>query len=339
MSREGALWIGGLEPHMDEAFLMSALQASGEGNGLVSIKVIKNKFTGEPASYGFINFVTDHNALLAMHRLNGKVMPGSNPPIKYKLNHNSTRLGPGERDFSIWVGDLSPDVDDLELYKFFSARYQSVRSCKVVLDTTGYSKGYGFIRFLEEREQQSALSNMMGATGLGTKPLKVSMAVPKGPREDGGGGGGGGRHRDPPTAAPTDSSADYSQYWQNQYSQYWSQYAAWSQYYDQQQQQSSYYAQPPAGSHPPLSASAPTSGSSVTIPSRRRDSQDAVTEESDDEDLFRGDGMVLVDHSPKMDYDKLNKRFIKKSEELWDAMAASFWWSERPTAGDSNIDP
>ena len=111
----------------------------------------------------------------------------------------------------------------------------------VVLDTTGYSKGYGFIRFLEEREQQSALSNMMGATGLGTKPLKVSMAVPKGPREDGGGGGGG-RHRDPPTAAPTDSSADYSQYWQNQYSQYWSQYAAWSQYYDQQQQQSSYYA-------------------------------------------------------------------------------------------------
>ena len=75
----------------------------------------------------------------------------------------------------------------------------------VVLDTTGYSKGYGFIRFLEEREQQSALSNMMGATGLGTKPLKVSMAVPKGPREDGGGGGGGGggRHRDPPTAAPT----------------------------------------------------------------------------------------------------------------------------------------
>ena len=52
--------------------------------------------------------------------------------------------------------------------------------------------------------------------------------------------------------------------------------------------------QPPAGSHPPLSASAPTSGSSVTIASRRRDSQDAVTEESDDEDLFRGDGMVLV---------------------------------------------
>jgi len=323
---------------MDEAFLMNALQASGEGTGLVSIKVIKNKFTGEPASYGFINFVTDHNALLAMHRLNGKVMPNSNPPIKYKLNHNSTRLGPGERDFSIWVGDLSPDVDDLELYKFFSARYQSVRSCKVVLDTTGYSKGYGFIRFLEEREQQSALTNMMGATGLGTKPLKVSMAVPKGPRED---GGGGGRHRgDPPpqAAAAADPSAEYShQYWQNQYGQYWSQYAAWNQYYEQQQQQSSYYAQPPAaGSHASVPAAAPASRSAVTVVSRRRDSQEAGTEDSSDEDMFHGDAMALVDHSPKMDYGKLNKRFIKKSEELWDAVEASFWWTDRPTAGDND---
>ena len=44
-------------------------QASGEGNGLTSIKVIKNKYTGEPATYGFINYVSDHNALLALHRL------------------------------------------------------------------------------------------------------------------------------------------------------------------------------------------------------------------------------------------------------------------------------
>lgn len=51
-------------------------------------------------------------------------------PVRFKLNHNSTRLMPGEKDHSIWVGDLTPDVDDLMLYKFFSARFHSVRSAK-----------------------------------------------------------------------------------------------------------------------------------------------------------------------------------------------------------------
>jgi len=129
MSREGALWIGGLESYMDDAFLQTALSKMGE-NQLVSIKVMKNKFTGEPASYGFINFNSDHHALMAMHRLNGKVIPDSTPPVRFKLNHQSTRLMAGERDCSIWVGDLTPDVDDLQLYKFFADRFNTVRTAK-----------------------------------------------------------------------------------------------------------------------------------------------------------------------------------------------------------------
>ena len=78
MSREGALWIGGLESYMDETFILKALQEVGEEK-VASVKVIKNKFTGEPASYGFINFSTDHYALMAMHKLNGKVIPNTSP--------------------------------------------------------------------------------------------------------------------------------------------------------------------------------------------------------------------------------------------------------------------
>ena len=46
------------------------------------------------------------------------------------MNHNSTRLMPGEKDTSIWVGDLTPEVDDLMFYRFFSARFQSIKSAK-----------------------------------------------------------------------------------------------------------------------------------------------------------------------------------------------------------------
>ena len=104
MSREGALWIGGVSPkfncssvksyqiltfhsqlegYMDEAFLKSALQQVGEYN-VISIKVMKNKFTNEPASYGFINFDNDNHALTAMHKLNGKIIPSTNP-VSYLL--------------------------------------------------------------------------------------------------------------------------------------------------------------------------------------------------------------------------------------------------------------
>lgn len=146
-----------------------------------------NKFTGEPAGYGFINFESDQRAILTMHRLGGKVIPNSNPPVRFKLNHNSTRLQPGEPDTSIWAGDLTPEVDDFALYQFFSQRYQTVRCAKVVLDESGFSKGYGFVRFGSESEQQHALANMTGEHGLGSKPIKVSMA-----NQNRGGGGGTG---------------------------------------------------------------------------------------------------------------------------------------------------
>ena len=60
-------------------------------------------------------------------------------PVRFKLNHQSTRLMPGEKDHSVWVGDLTPDVDDLSLFKFFSARFQSVKSAKGTSDSCGGS--------------------------------------------------------------------------------------------------------------------------------------------------------------------------------------------------------
>ncbi len=56
-----------LEPYMDEEFILRALRLMGED--AISVKVIKNKFTGEPASYGFINFANDPAALMAMHKV------------------------------------------------------------------------------------------------------------------------------------------------------------------------------------------------------------------------------------------------------------------------------
>ena len=124
--RDGQLWIGGLKEYMDEDFIKTALRAM--GNDPLSVKVITGqnktflfyffphpqvmtiKFSDETAGYGFINFANDQAAVMVMHKLNGKMMPNTNPPVRWRLNHSSNRLLPGEKDFSVWVGDLTPEV-------------------------------------------------------------------------------------------------------------------------------------------------------------------------------------------------------------------------------------
>lgn len=43
-------------------------------------------------------------------------------------------------EYSLFVGDLTPDVDDGMLYEFFVKVYPSCRGGKVVLDQAGVSK-------------------------------------------------------------------------------------------------------------------------------------------------------------------------------------------------------
>lgn len=62
---------------MNEAFIMEAFRRMGESATGVIHK--KNKFTGDPAGYCFVQFPTDEMALNAMHKLNGKVVPQTNP--------------------------------------------------------------------------------------------------------------------------------------------------------------------------------------------------------------------------------------------------------------------
>ena len=50
----------------------------------------------------------------------------------------------------------------------------SVFSSPVILNERGLSRGYGFIRFNNEVEQQTAMTSMNGISGLGGKPIKVS---------------------------------------------------------------------------------------------------------------------------------------------------------------------
>lgn len=212
---------------MSENFILAAFRKLGEDP--IGVKLMRNKYTGDAAGYCFVSFKNDEAAMDAMHKLNGKPIPGTNPVVRFRLNNatqSTTKLVANDREFSVWVGDLSSDVDDYSLYRVFSAKYSSIKTAKVILDSSGFSKGYGFVKFGLEDEQQDALYKMNGFIGLGSKQLKICNAVPK--PKDGVMGF--------PTAAQVMSSMggyEFAQYYDP--SAYWQNYNTQGYYHNQSQ--------------------------------------------------------------------------------------------------------
>ncbi|XP_059060809.1 tRNA selenocysteine 1-associated protein 1 [Achroia grisella] len=291
MAMQCQLWMGSLEPNMTESFIMAAFHRMGQRP--LAVKVMRNKFTGEPAGYAFVHFQTDEEAIDAMHKLNGKPIPGTFPVVRFRLNTASREARANiqqEREFSVWVGDLSPDVDDYSLYRVFASKYSSIKTAKVILDASGYTKGYGFVRFGNEEEQRNALYAMNGYTGLGNKPLKICTAVPK-PK-------GAMASQTQPTATATNASynsgTEYNQYYDP--SAYWQNYSAWSGYYGQGDQ-SAVAAQTatPVEATPANAAKPPT------------------------------DDLALVEHKKIIDVDQMNQEFLDPDLSLWDSLESSQW--------------
>ncbi|NWZ25018.1 TSP1L protein, partial [Asarcornis scutulata] len=82
-------------------------------------------------------------------------------------------------DYSIFVGELTPEVDDFQLYDYFLKRYPSCIDCKIATDLLGYSRGYAYVRFGEQGDQMRALQDCQNAPGLGGKRIRLSIGISK----------------------------------------------------------------------------------------------------------------------------------------------------------------
>lgn len=194
--------MGELEPWIDDNFIRQLWSHYGE---VVNVKMIRDKFTGNNAGYCFIDFASTEAASKAI-TLNGQPVPNSNRT--FKLNWASGGgLADRARDdrgpeFSVFVGDLGPEVNELVLANIFQSKYKSCKSAKIMSDPmTGMSRGYGFVRFGEEADQQRSLSEMQGVY-CGNRPMRISQATPKNKGAQQGPGGmppmHGGMHGGPP---------------------------------------------------------------------------------------------------------------------------------------------
>mmetsp|Transcript_14527 Transcript_14527/g.19095 ORF Transcript_14527/g.19095 Transcript_14527/m.19095 type:complete len:446 (+) Transcript_14527:203-1540(+) len=170
------LWMGDIQTNWDETYVTALFAHAGEQ---VEVKLIRDKISGYPAGYGFVEFFQGHTAAArCLQTLNGQLIPGTN--FRFRLNWGAggrgTMVG---HEHSIFVGDLGPEVTDLMLQTTFAMRFPSCAGGKVVLDPlTGLSKGFGFVRFTDQTEMEQALATMTGQL-CGSKPIRVAPATKK----------------------------------------------------------------------------------------------------------------------------------------------------------------
>lgn len=93
---------------------------------------------------------------------------------------------------NIFVGNLSFQTTQDELHSAF-AQYGNVDRVNIVTDRdTGQARGFAFVEMPDQREAETAISQLNGAE-LNGRAMNVNEARPK--PAGGGGGGFGGRGR------------------------------------------------------------------------------------------------------------------------------------------------
>ncbi|XP_054153376.1 tRNA selenocysteine 1-associated protein 1-like [Oppia nitens] len=167
------LWIGDIDETMDEMFVKTSFHLM--SHKPKQVKIVRNKITGQPMGYGFITFESEELAQKVLNELNGQQIPNAAEGKRFRLNITSSR---DDTEFSIYVGDLTLDVNDHMLLNAFAKHYPSTCSAKV-MTSESQNRRFGFVRFSQESDYQNALSQCNNSTILGPNPITVRAAKPR----------------------------------------------------------------------------------------------------------------------------------------------------------------
>eukprot|EP00045_Choanoeca_perplexa_P006078 m.51702 g.51702 ORF g.51702 m.51702 type:complete len:324 (-) comp13452_c0_seq1:266-1237(-) len=190
---ERKIFIGGLKWETDEEHLKAYFSRFGE---VVDCIVMMNTSTGQSRGFGFVTFQSkdsvDDVLASSPHSLDGRqIDPKRAVPRGRPQN-------PEQRVRKIFVGGLSPDINEDVLKHFFS-QFGRVVDVLIQKDReTSRPRGFGFVTFETEAEAEEALTKQYH--DIDGRQVEVKPAIPKGqggrrmdrpPREQSGGYGNG----------------------------------------------------------------------------------------------------------------------------------------------------
>ncbi|KAI7729408.1 hypothetical protein M8C21_010246, partial [Ambrosia artemisiifolia] len=150
-----SLYVGDLEWNVTDSQLYDLFNQLGQ---VVSVRVCRDLSTRRSLGYGYVNYASPQDAARAIEVLNFTPLNGKPIRIMYSHRDPSVRKsGSG----NIFIKNLDKAIDQKALHDTFST-FGNIISCKIATDSTGQSKGYGFVQYDSEEAAQKAIEKLNG---------------------------------------------------------------------------------------------------------------------------------------------------------------------------------
>ncbi|KAL1935284.1 hypothetical protein VTP01DRAFT_4424 [Rhizomucor pusillus] len=172
-----ALYVGNLDPRVSEEMLQQIFSVI---SPVTSVKIIRDRnYTHGGFNYGFVEFNDHQAAEQALQQMGGRSVFGQEIRVNW-ATQGGTHKEDTTHHFHIFVGDLSPEVSDEVLANAFTP-FRSMSEARVMWDqTTGKSRGFGFVAFRERADAEQAIATMNGEW-LGSRAIRCNWANQKTP--------------------------------------------------------------------------------------------------------------------------------------------------------------
>ncbi|KAL9141489.1 hypothetical protein ABFS82_14G107700 [Erythranthe guttata] len=159
--------------------------AFGEYGPITSLVLIQDD-DGKSKCFGFVNFENFEDAAKSVQGLNGKVFDDKEWYVgraqKKWERERELKLQKSKSPASnLYVKNLDDRINE-EMLKLLFSPIGCVKSCKLMCDERGISKGCGFVTFSNNQEASNAISKMNGKMVHG-KPIYVAIAEKKDDRK------------------------------------------------------------------------------------------------------------------------------------------------------------
>ncbi|KAF9167754.1 hypothetical protein DFQ26_003338 [Actinomortierella ambigua] len=171
-NQDATVYVGNLDDRCTDALVWELMAQAGP---VVNVHLPKDRVTQMHQNYGFCEYATEDDADYAVKILNQVKLYGK--PLRInKASSDKKNLDVGA---SLFIGNLSPEADEMLLRDTFSAFGVIIGHAKIARDLeTGQPKGYGFVSFDNFESADAAIDAMNGQI-LANKPISVSFAFKK----------------------------------------------------------------------------------------------------------------------------------------------------------------
>ncbi|NWU16162.1 EPAB protein, partial [Cephalopterus ornatus] len=156
----GNIFIKNLDDSIDNKALYDTFSAFGN---ILSCKVVCDE--NGSRGYGFVHFETQEAATRAIETMNGMLLNDRKVFVGHFKSRKEREAEIGARavEFTnVYIKNFGDDMDDDRLREIFS-KFGKTLSVKVMMDSSGRSKGFGFVNFEKHEEaQKAAVADMNG---------------------------------------------------------------------------------------------------------------------------------------------------------------------------------